>query len=104
MFNLLEAQGNEKKGQSYLNKALFLLLFCVNYFSILFICVLATCILIQLAIVSPIEDEFFNISIQPIELSVRQGYSVCVLSEQAFLEKALLHLNQVVGIMKGNRG
>ena len=41
---------------------------------------------------------------QKVEALQQEGYSVCVLSEQAFLEKALLHLNQVVGIMKGHRG
>ena len=43
-----------------------------------------------------------SLKMQKVETLQQEGYSVCVLSEQAFLEKALLHLNQVVGIMKGN--
>ena len=45
-----------------------------------------------------------SLKMQKVDTLQQEGYSVCVLSEQAFLEKALLHLNQVVGIMKGNRG
>lgn len=45
-----------------------------------------------------------SLKMQKVEALQQEGRSVCVLSEQAFLEKALLHLNQVVGIMKGNRG
>ena len=45
-----------------------------------------------------------SLKMQKVEALQQEGRSVCVLPEQAFLEKALLHLNQVVGIMKGNRG
>ena len=45
-----------------------------------------------------------SLKMQKVEALQQDGHSVCVLSEQAFLEKALLHLNQVVGIMKGHRG
>ena len=45
-----------------------------------------------------------SLKMQKVEALQQEGHSVCVLSEQAFLEKALLHLNQVVEIMKGNRG
>ena len=45
-----------------------------------------------------------SLKMQKVDTLQQEGHSVCVLSEQAFLEKALLHLNQVVGIMKGNRG
>ena len=43
-----------------------------------------------------------SLKMQKVEALQQEGRSVCVLAEQAFLEKALLHLNQVVGIMKGN--
>ena len=42
-----------------------------------------------------------SLKMQKVEALQQEGRSVCVLPEQAFLEKALLHLNQVVGIMKG---
>ena len=45
-----------------------------------------------------------SLKMQKVETLQQEGHAVCVLSEQAFLEKALLHLNQVVGIRKGNRG
>ena len=45
-----------------------------------------------------------SLKMQKVDTLEQEGRSVCVLSEQAFLEKALLHLNQVVGIMKGNHG
>ena len=45
-----------------------------------------------------------SLKMQKVEALQQEGYSVCVLSEQEIKKKALLHLNQVVGIMKGNRG
>ena len=42
-----------------------------------------------------------SLKMQKVGALQQEGRSVCVLPEQAFLEKALLHLNQVVGIMKG---
>ena len=50
------------------------------------------------------QEDSRSLKMQKVEILQQEGYSVCVLSEQAFLEKALLHLNQVVGIMKGHRG
>ena len=43
-----------------------------------------------------------SLKMQKVEALQREGHSVWVLSEQAFLEKVLLHLNQVVGVMKGD--
>ena len=45
-----------------------------------------------------------SLKMQKVDTLQQAGHAACVLSEQAFLEKALLHLNQVVGIMKGHRG
>ena len=50
------------------------------------------------------QEDSRSLKMQKVDTLQQEGYSVCVLSEQAFLEKALLHLNQVVGIMKGHRG
>ena len=50
------------------------------------------------------QEDSRSLKMQKVEALQQEGHSVCVLSEQAFLEKALLHLNQVVGIMKGNKG
>ena len=43
-----------------------------------------------------------SLKMQKVEALQQEGHSICVLSEQAFLEKALLHINQVVGTMRGN--
>ena len=43
-----------------------------------------------------------SLNMQKAETIQQEGHSVCVLSELAFLEKALLHLNRVVGIMGRN--
>ena len=50
------------------------------------------------------QEDSRSLKMQKVDTLQQEGHSVCVLSEQAFLEKALLHLNQVVGIMKGHRG
>ena len=41
-----------------------------------------------------------SLKLQKVENLQQKGYSIFVLSEIAFLEKALLYLNTVVGIMK----
>lgn len=45
-----------------------------------------------------------SLKMQKVEFLQKEGQPICVLSEKDFLEKALLHLNQVVGIMKENNG
>ena len=44
-----------------------------------------------------------SLKMQKVESLQQEGHSICVLSEQAFLDKSLLHLNQVVGTMSGSR-
>ena len=41
-----------------------------------------------------------SLKLQKVENLQQKGYSIFVLSEIAFLEKALLYLNTVIGIMK----
>ena len=63
-----------------------------------------TILVIGKATISLFQEDSRSLKMQKVEALQEEGRSIRVLSEKAFLEQALLHLHQVVGIMSGIKG